>query len=291
MQLYSSSGAADFVNGFLKSELSKENIDYVLPRISNADTNNRLAFLDVLGKNERRIIEAPDSPLTLREFDQLAFRLETLAYDQSFVFQRSYIIRDLIAHRVFKKTNSISNTLLSSFDISYNQAMAQSINATIISTMNHELNGVGLRSFIKGYCPGLYQRIQLLSPSQVFLLAQDKNWQIYRMFICKLFSTLSEKYSTFQNSPFYKTTQQIQVQSNLIDYCVDKMTDVLFDMLKFTVPNAYYDTQNVKFLFSSFIRSVTRRFFNEEHYYSEEIIRRTPIVEQICDDIYCKLYN
>lgn len=290
MQLYSSIGASSFINNFLKSELSAKNVDYVIPRTSNADTNNRLAFLDVLGKNERRIIEAPDSPMTMREFDRLALRLETLAYDQSFVFQRSYIIRDLIANKIYKKTGTISKVLLSSFDASYNQAMAQSVNATIISTMNGELNGVGLRNFVMSYSPELFHRIQLMTPSQVFLLAQDKNWQIYRDYICKLYSSLSSKYLTPQESPFYKVTQRIEAQQSLIDQCIEKMAETAFDMMKYSYPNAYSDVQNAKVFVSYYISSIRMKHSKEEQYYSEEIIKRTPIINQICDDILNLLY-
>ncbi len=292
MKLYSSEKAAHFVKKYLKAELTDQNIDYVLPRTTNADQNNRESVLDNLAINERAIIEAPGFSMTLSEFDQFAYRLQNLADDTSFIFQRSHIIHDLVEHRIFKDASLISPVILSTLDTSYNQAMAKSINATIISTMSSQLNGVGLRNFIKGYSPKLYGLIISMSPAKIFLLVQDKNWQIFRDYISKLYiSLLSSENIIRQDTAFYKKTVRSERRSQLIEFCLDEMESVVFDAIKYANPGAWVYVNDAKIQVSNYINYWRKKFSKEDEYYSEEIIKRTKLVELICEDILHGIYK
>lgn len=290
INLYSSDGADAFINKYLKTELLGNNINYVLPRISNADLNNRQAVLDSLVENERAIIENPRFPMTLREFDRLALQLDKLASDPSFTFQRSYIIRNLVKHKIYKDSSSIPPFFLSMLDTSYNRAMAQSINAITISTMNKQLNGAGLRNFIRGYSPNLYNLIRSMTPTQTYLLAQDKNWQIFRGYIFKLYKSLSSNQIITQDTPLYKKTIKHETKNNLVTFCLDEMANVVFDAIKYASPWVYSDVENAKLLASNYIDFWKRKFSAEDEYYSEEIVKRAKFVEQICKDILNKIY-
>ena len=293
MNLYLADNTSIFVNHYLKRELIKKGINYVLPRISNADKNNRKAFIDNLGINEREIIEAYDYPMSLKRFDKLALRLENLANDQTFTFQRSHIIHDLVEHQIFPNDLSIPRRLLNMFDASYNQAMAQSINAPILSTMDSQLNGLGLKRFIEGYSPKLYNLICSMVPSQVFLLAQDKNWIIYRNYIKCLFESLlrSNRRVVTQNSDFYKETAKYETKDHLIKACIDKMFEIVFEPISYLNPIDYCNTENLKNLTLDYIRLLKRHFSKEDEYYSEEIIKRTDFIIQICEDIRNEVYT
>ena len=291
MNLYSSNGASFFINNYLKAELSNNNINYVLSRVSNADVNNRKAFLANLAKYEREIIESSHQLISLRNFDRLELRLEYLANDFNFVFQRSHIIHDLVDCKIFKSSSAIPNVLLSIFDTSYNQAMARSINGIIISTMSKQLNGKGLRNFLKGYSPNLYNSIKSMSPKQVFLLAQDRNWQIYRKYISDLFVSLSSNDVITQDSPFYKKTIKAEIKDALIGHCLDMMADAAFDKLKYLNPGFYIEIQNVKSSISDCFNYLKGKYSKQEEYYSEEIVKRSKFIEQICADILNDIYG
>lgn len=288
--IYSSDGAMEFAKNYLRTELLEKDINYVLPRISNADTNNRQEVLDSLVRNEREIIENPRFPMTLHDFDRLALRLDKLAFDQSFTFQRSKIIGDLVEQGIYKNTISIPSMFLSMLDNSYNRAMAQSINARIISSMSEQLNGAGLRNFIKGYSPKLYNLIRLMSPTQIFLLAQDKNWQIFRGNIIKLYSSLSARRKISQSTPFYKITIRSEARQNAIVLCLDKMYNVVFEATKYANPWAYTDVEYSKQLAVKYIDIWRQKNATEDEYYSEQIVKRTTFIEQICEDILSKIY-
>lgn len=291
MRLYLADNTSKFVNDYLKRQLLKNGINYVLPRVSNADKNNRKVFIDNLGINEREIIEACD--LSLKRFDALAFRLENLADDHKFTFQRSYIIRDLVDHQIFSNVLEVPQKLLTLFDASYNQAMAQSINAPILSTMDSQLNGIGLKRFIEGYSPKLYHLICEMEPSQIFLLAQDKNWIIYRNYIKYLFASLLSlsKKAVTQKTDFYKETIKCETKDILIKTCIDKMFEIIFEPLLCLNPMEYCNIKNLKDLTFDGIGFLKRRFTKENEYYSEEIIKRTNFIIQICEDICNKVYT
>ena len=290
LNLYITEEADIFVNDFLKKELLNKNIDYVFPRFSNADKNNRDTFLYNLAKYERKIIEDQYYPMHIKDFDKLALLLEYLADNSSFTFQRSHIINELVSHKIFPSARDISPHILSMFDLSYNEAMAKSVNGIMLSTMDLQLNGVGLRNFIKGYSPELYNLIISMSPAQCFLLVQDKNWIIYRELISNLYTSLLKKISLGQQSDFYKKTVLYEAKNSIIEACLDKMSDIVFDTIKYINPSFYYDIQNAK----KNIVNIAKRYMIsknlEGEYYSEEIIKRTNFIKQICEDILCGLY-
>lgn len=290
IKLYLSDSAETFINKYLKEELLGNNINYVLPRVSNADSNNRQAVLDILEENERAIIENRRFPMTLHEFDRLALQLQKLADDRSFIFQRSHIIRSLVKNKIYKNSSSIPPCFLSVLDASYNRAMAQSINAITISTMNKQLNGTGLRNFIRGYSSNLYSLIRSMTPKQIYLLAQDKNWQIFRSFIIKLYTSLSSVQLVTQETPLYKKAFRSEAKNTLITFCLDEMAKITFDAMKYADPWAYLDIENAKSHAFNCIEFWKRKFSAEDEYYSEEIVKRTKLIEQICKDILNKIY-
>ena len=290
LNLYITEEADEFVNNFLKTKLLNDNIDYVFPRFSNADINNRNAFLYNLAKYERNIIEEPNYSMSLNDFDKLALLLEELAGTPSFTFQRSHIINELVSHKIFKSTRDISPRLLSLFDLSYNEAMAKSINGTMLSTMDMQLNGVGLRNFIKGYCPELYSLIVSMSPTQCFLLAQDKNWKIYRELISNLYISLLKDIPLGQQSNFFKKTILYETKNKIIEVCLDKMSDIVFETIKYINPAFFVDIENAKICFANIAKRYMITKNLEGEYYSEEIIKRTNFIKQMCEDILNRLY-
>lgn len=290
-KLYITNTTDYFVNNYLKKTLSEEKVDYVYHRISDADKNNREMFLANLEKYEREIIEDPLCPMSMEKFDDLALIIQELAYSSSFTFQRSCIINELIARKLYQETQKIPMRILSMFDLSYNEAMAKSIGATTLSTINTTLNGIGLRNFIKGYSPKIYSYIKSMSPEQIFLLAKDQNWQIYRNFISELYEHLLNKCNLTQSSDLYKRTIKYENKNFFLNFCIDKMAEIVFDKIKHINPMIYVDVlktkENTKVLVKNYLLSTQ----SVEYYCSEEIVKRTKFIEIICEDILHKRYK
>ena len=273
IELYKADGTDYFVNGYLRG-LLYNNIDYVFPRTSNADINNRKAFLDNLAKFERRIIENPYHPMPMRSFDSLAYELEKLADDISFTFQRSKIIHALIKRKIFNNASSISDELLAIFDLSYSQAMAKSINATSISSMRQQLNGEGLKNFIMGFSQELYREIISMEPRQVFLLAKDREWQIFRNYICQLFELLSSKGFSNQSNLLHKIVNKTRRKRETIEECIGIMADVVFDSVKQMNPVLYFEIQRAKDSAIALFEYQREKYMKQDEYISEQIVKR-----------------
>lgn len=295
-KLYLSSGANNFVYNYLKKELLDSGIDYVFPRVSNADKNNRDFVVSNWQKNEREIIESLDAPNKMKKYDNITRRLDKLSNDPTFTFQRSHIMKDLMERKLIKSYLDFTPIILSTLDTSYSQAMAKSIDATQISTMNTQLNGIGLRNFLKGYHINIYKLINAMKPNQIFLLAHDRNWQIYRGFISDLYSSMSLKHLTGQNEQLYKEPIKVQAGNDLIEFCLEEMTNIVYDMIKSFHPNAFLYVQNAKTLFKTYYSDKLKNIWkfknytDEEIYYCEEIVRRTKFIEIICEDIINRKY-
>lgn len=295
-KLYLSNGADDFIYKYLKKELLDQGVNYVLTRESDADKNNRETVVSNWQKYEREIIESLQAPNKMKKYDKITRLLDNLSNDKTFTFQRSHIMKELVGRKLIRNEFDFSPIILSTLDTSYSQAMAKSINATRISTMDTQLNGIGLRNFLKGFSNDVYQLINKMTPHQTFLLAQDRSWQIFRNFISYLYFSLASKHFIHQSSDFYKNPIKIQNRNEIINFCLEEMTSIVYDMIKQFQPNAFLYIESAKKYFETYyvdkIKNLWKykRYTDEEIYYCEEIIKRRVVIRTICEDIINEKY-
>lgn len=289
MNLYQEKSTELFVHTFLRNELEAKQIDYVYPRLSDADINNRRIFLENLARYERQIIEAGNKPLKLTEFDRLAYRIQELADNKQFVFQRNFIIRDLVKHRIYQSDDNVPNLLLQVFDKSYNDAMAQSICANRISNIRNTLTGYELRSILVEVFPSIYGMIVKMNPHQLFLLAQDRSWQLFREYIRQLFENNKSLHEGQSNSISKRLIRWRSV-NGVAKEGIEKIFGSVVDATKTISPMSYIEIDNAKEITKNSFDSIRKYLLGYEDFLSEEVIKRGPLVEQICQDIIYKIY-
>lgn len=282
LDIYNSRVAHCFFDEYLEGELKlKGKNTYVIHRMSDADLNNRTLFrkriydLDVMYRGL-------GDTLDYSKLNSLINDLSERSYDKTQIFQRGYIVKDIFLKypNLYKKNLFLYNL----FDQNYNDAMALSVDAIRLSTMQHRINGVILGNFISCMDSEMYKKINSMTSHQIYLLVGNTSWQLFVEQINELYIFLL-KFKKVPND--YKIYKYFKKRVDLITYAYKFLIEIMDRIVGLmTVPEPLWKLSYEQFKYE--LEKVGEMYFRQTSYIiwvASEIFKKKFFMNMLIDDI------
>lgn len=285
IDIYSSRSSQDFIDEYLGNRLDlKRGNKYVIHRTTNADFNNRTLFKNRI-YNSNEVFNQMKNTMDYSTYNKLVDDLSNRCEDKTQIFQREYILKD-----VFIKYPEIKGNrtfLYNLFDQNYNDAMALSVDAVRLSSVNYRINGSILFDFLTYMDKSFCDKISSLSSHQIFLLINNVSWQKFVEEIDNLYSFL---YRLKNISQGYDMYCYIKRKSNLFT-SVHNYLVLIMDWIveQLGIPEPYWHIQYE--LLKCNVKNIIERPFQQYNYVlwlTSEILRRKELISMLVDDIKCE---
>lgn len=283
IDIYQSAITSGFLNDYLleKLDLRGKN-SYVIHRTSNADLNNRLLLKSRVNQSDN-IYGQISKCLDLKKFDTLMYYLLKRADDKKQIFQREYIVNEIFLK--YPELNKKREVFYNMFDQNYNDAMALSVNARRLSTINDRINGIGLANFIYQFDYNLYKNICSLKSSQIFLLVTSPSWHSFLADINGIYNYLFSIKKIDQNYNCYKYLKRFFITKTYVcKYILDIMEWVV-NIMATQIPKSYWYMYCKSLELE--VNNILESFFNPKYIFdiATKIFAKKELMNLLVDDI------
>ena len=255
---------------------------YIVHRKSDADYNNRFLFRNEIIDNQKTLYKNLKSVLSFNDFTNMSSKLLDFSDNKKVIFQRGNIVHEV--ENTFPKIGRNIYIIQNLIDNVYSKAMAQSVDAMKLSTQNLQINGIGLINFLCNFDNELYLDIQTLTPHQLFLLAEDRSWQLFIGAINTLFVDLIGCKNITQSQNITKHVNRNVVLKTTIKEVVSFVLDCILGTIAICVPSSYVFKKQIESSFDTFLDTQLHKF-SKYYYLTMEIYVRNIRIKGIVKDI------
>ena len=289
--MYNSRSTNYFLDNYLIGKLSlKGKNNYVEYRSTNADENYRTLIRNNFYSNKdmrKHYLHLRNIDIGYYDFIKLIDDLIALSNEKSFIFQRKNIF-DEITSKYPKIENNVVY-LKNIFDECYNIANALSVDSRCVSSLNYRLNGVVLSNFLAKFDKELFDRIKYFTPSQVFLLANIRSWQLFVDSINMLYCSLFEVKSTSQLINIANYVNKSIAKKNIAKIMAAKIINMLINTMTCFEPSFYQNKQYLILHSDLFIDNFLK-IIDKYYFLAVEIDKRCKATKIDVDDIFFSRY-